>query len=52
MKVSTGFRNHLLVTGSAKAALDGKVIRNGVKPHQEGGKQWDLIRTTPKQRQQ
>ena len=27
MKVSTGFRNHLLVTGSAKAALDGKVIR-------------------------
>lgn len=27
MKVSTGLRNHLLVTGSAKAALDGKVIR-------------------------
>ena len=27
MKVSTGFRNHLLVTGSAKSALDGKVIR-------------------------
>ena len=27
MKVSTGLRNHLLVTGSVKAALDGKVIR-------------------------
>ena len=27
MKVSTGFRNHLLVTGSAKTALDGMVIR-------------------------
>lgn len=27
MKVSTGLRNHLLITGSAKAALDGKVIR-------------------------
>ena len=27
MKVSTGLRNHLLVTGSAKAALDGKIIK-------------------------
>ena len=27
MKVSTGLRNHLLVTGNAKDALDGKVIR-------------------------
>ena len=27
MKVSTGIRNHLLVTGTLKAALDGGVIR-------------------------
>ena len=27
MKRSTGFRNYLLATGSAKAALDGKVIK-------------------------
>jgi len=27
MKRSTGFRNYILATGSAKAALDGKVIK-------------------------
>tara|TARA_Y100001956_G_C4017563_1_gene140480 strand:+ start:175 stop:618 length:444 start_codon:yes stop_codon:yes gene_type:complete len=34
MKLSTALRNHLVVTGSLKAALDGSVIRiyNGTEP--------------------